>query len=797
MPVQTTYPGVYVQAITAPAPASTGVATSLTAFLGRTPMGPVCTPTLINNFGDFERKFGGLDPNSSVSYAVQDFFNNGGNQALIVRLFTPYYATQAELSQAQSVVGSMQAAMAGATKVSDIETKILPAQLKLYTGFELTVAQNYSAAVTAQLNALGSNPTAAQIGTATAAAAQEVVPNAKGMFTFTAIAGAVQAAQAVAEAAYNASLSAPDDTSTVQFAARATASGYDQNPAMTAGQQVTTLTVAPQGTTLPAGTAAGVAAYFAIPTAAVNSMSTVNNYSLATDKRFTTFNQTYTALTAALGPIQTAATNPTTTPDQMLTTVTQQAKNPALGALVQAAQNAYDSGEAALGMGLAVAVASGTVLIDAWPSQLAMTLMAANEGAWAQNLIVWTDQANITSATAQQMNVPLAQIFNLYVQYVDTDGTSLSETFRNVTMNANGGNSRLDTVLLNQSNFLRVPVDADGNPNWANEPVAPEPNAVGLPVPNYGVDSQPLDIQTYLGSQEDHTGIYALDTTTIFNILCIPPDVRGGDTPPYVYAQAAQYCANNLAMLIIDPPYAWGAQAKAGNISTLSTSYLGSLSPDAARSAALYFPRIIEADPLNNGALQIMPACGAIAGIWAATDVQRGVWKAPAGLGAALNAVSGLQYTMTDAENGELNPIGINCLRTFPVGGTVVWGARTLQGADQLQDQYKYIPVRRLLYYIEDYLLQNTRWAVFEPNDETLWSQLRAQVGSFMSGLFRQGAFAGTSADQAYFVNCDASTTTPSDIAAGVVNVQVGFAPLLPAEFVVFTIQQIAGQAAS
>jgi phage tail sheath protein FI len=183
-----------------------------------------------------------------------------------------------------------------------------------------------------------------------------------------------------------------------------------------------------------------------------------------------------------------------------------------------------------------------------------------------------------------------------------------------------------------------------------------------------------------------------------------------------------------------------------------------------------------------------------VAGIMARTDATRGVWKAPAGTDAAINGVRGLSINLSDDETGELNPLGINCLRSFPIFGRVVWGARTLRGADQLADEYKYVPVRRLALFIEESLYRGTQWVVFEPNDEPLWSQIRLNVGAFMQNLFRQGAFQGTTPAEAYFVKCDKTTTTQNHINLGIVNILVGFAPLKPAEFVVIKIQQMAGQ---
>jgi hypothetical protein len=192
--------------------------------------------------------------------------------------------------------------------------------------------------------------------------------------------------------------------------------------------------------------------------------------------------------------------------------------------------------------------------------------------------------------------------------------------------------------------------------------------------------------------------------------------------------------------------------------------------------------------------IETFAPCGAVAGVIARTDAQRGVWKAPAGLDATLVGVPELAVNLTDAENGELNPLGVNCLRSLPPAGRVVWGARTRVGDDRLSSQWKYLPVRRLALFIEESLYRGTQWVVFEPNDEPLWAQIRLNIGAFMHGLFRQGAFQGNKPADAYLVKCDRETTTQDDINRGVVNILVGFAPLKPAEFVIIKLQQLAGQ---
>lgn len=215
-----------------------------------------------------------------------------------------------------------------------------------------------------------------------------------------------------------------------------------------------------------------------------------------------------------------------------------------------------------------------------------------------------------------------------------------------------------------------------------------------------------------------------------------------------------------------------------------------------AINAAFYYPWILAPDSAQEGRMRPFPPCGAVAGIYARTDATRGVWKAPAGTDASLSGVGGVTKLMTDDENGVLNPLAVNCVRNFAVYGTVVWGARTLRGNDEIGSEWKYIPVRRTALYIEESLFRGLKWVVFEPNDEPLWSQIRLNVGSFMHDLFRQGAFQGASPKDAYFVKCDKETTTQSDINRGIVNIVVGFAPLKPAEFVIIKLQQMAGQLA-
>lgn len=268
----------------------------------------------------------------------------------------------------------------------------------------------------------------------------------------------------------------------------------------------------------------------------------------------------------------------------------------------------------------------------------------------------------------------------------------------------------------------------------------------------------------------------------IFNLLVLPPDAAVPVTN--LYANASIFCQQRRAFLLMDPPPSWTtAQQAAAGVAALRVGLVNDYS-------AVFFPRLtVSQSGLN---VQIGPA-GAIAGVCARIDGTRGVWKAPAGIEANLLGIVGLEYKLSDGDNGITNPRAVNTLRIFP-NGIVNWGARTNDGDDNFGSEYKYIPVRRFALYIEESLYRGLKWVVFEPNDEPLWSAIRLNVGSFMHDLYTQGAFQGDSPSDAYFVKCDSDTTSADDQDNGVVNILVGFAPLKPAEFVVLTLQQMAGQ---
>jgi phage tail sheath protein FI len=433
-----------------------------------------------------------------------------------------------------------------------------------------------------------------------------------------------------------------------------------------------------------------------------------------------------------------------------------------------------------------------------------LVLAASSVGAWGNRLSAAVDYDTDRALPRSSPAASNPQRFNLTVRFRTQPGkdTFVTESFGSVST-VDGDPRFLPRVLERESVYVRVQGAMPAERPQSNVQSGP-PRVISWvdATANSGSDGAAIGDNDVIGDQNAKTGLYALNRVDLFNLLCIPPLLR--DTTslpsnwtmpgPNVYAQALALCVDRRAMLIVDPDPAWASSIDRAITNAIDGRNDLNLTGDAARNAAIYFPCVREIDPLRDSRVDTFAPSGIIAGIMARTDVARGVWKAPAGLDATLNGVQDLQVNLNDLENGQLNPLGINCLRSMGVNGRIVWGARTLRGADENADEYKYVPIRRLALFLEESLYRGTQWVVFEPNDEPLWAQVRLNVGAFMQNLFRQGAFQGTSAKEAYFVKCDSQTTTQNDIDLGILNVVVGFAPLVPAEFVVIQIQQIAGQ---
>jgi phage tail sheath protein FI len=418
--------------------------------------------------------------------------------------------------------------------------------------------------------------------------------------------------------------------------------------------------------------------------------------------------------------------------------------------------------------------------ISVTTSGTALELAAASPGVWGDSL-----RATVDHVTASPSETTL---FNLLVEELDANGDPVaSETFRNISTVV--GHARYAETVINDGSTLVVVTSPSGDGDVPTD---------GSYTPTGGTasDGDAITDAEILGDRDAREGIYALEEADLFNLLCVPPLDEDTDVAETTWDDVAIYCQERRAMAVIDPRAEWETPVSdaISNARDGVNDLRSAVGNAVAINAMAVFPRLRMPDPLGEGRITAFAPCGAVAGIIARTDAQRGVWKAPAGLAASFSGTQGFTYTMTDLQNGILNQVGLNCLRSFPVAGHLLWGARTLAGADALASEWKYVPVRRLALFLEESLYRGTQWVVFEPNDEPLWAQIRLNIGAFMQNLFRQGAFQGASPREAYFVKCDSETTTQNDIDLGIVNILVGFAPLKPAEFVVLKIQQMAGE---
>lgn len=641
MPVQVSYPGVYIEEVPSGVRTIVGVSTSVTAFVGYLKRGPMDEAVQVFNFGDFERVFGGLDADSEISYGIQQFFLNGGTEAWVVRTAADNPETAQIVLQNENgagVLGAM-AASPGAW------------------GNRLRLDVDYDTTDPANLFNLTVTEFTQQDG--------ELRPGASETFRNLSMdpASSAYARSVVNDGSALLQLEIPEgvthDEDTAPPAQTGTRSGIDLSEVNLAD-----LSTSAQVNVSLSG-------------------DTVGNFTLGADLD-----------TSALTPSRLRRT-------------------------------------------------------------LQIRLREISEELEQATVEVIGDRLRIRTGRTDNPNA--------IVTFADEGSGNLA-----ASLGLLAGEGAIENV---QQYSLGVGTDT-GMQTGAVE----------------GTDGSPPGTSELSGVREDKTGLFALEDVDLFNILCIPRMAALEDTEAStLIGRATDYCAERRAFLIVDIPEG-----------TDDLQEMREWMEDNAtlrhKNTAVYFPRVRIADPLNGFRLKARPVSGTIAGLYARTDSARGVWKAPAGIEAVLRGVQALDYKLTDPENGVLNPLGVNALRSFRNIGNVSWGARTLRGSDQLASEWKYIPVRRTTLFIEESLYRGTQWVVFEPNDESLWAQIRLNIGTFMQRLFRQGAFQGTSPREAYFVKCDSETTTQADINRGIVNIKVGFAPLKPAEFVIIKIQQIAGQ---
>jgi len=759
MPVAPTYPGVYIEEVPSGVRTITGVSTSVTAFIGFTARGPVNRGERVLSYGDFERKFGGLDAASPLSYSVRQFFQNGGSEAVVVRVAQGAAAAAVNLraTDAATVVLHVAAASEGAwgnlLRVDVDYATSNPADL-----FNLSVVELVDSGGTLVVGRSESFPNLSMssfdpsyVVTRVNGTSELIRVTRPGGLSFSVgnsrsgaltepdfnlldlahrrLAVSVNGGTPVEFNLFDnavTELFVGGDTLDARLGKLATVIA-SRASAMVGGAGVTAAAdAAADQVVVTAGAGAGERSSVRFLPASVNDASRILKLGVAAGG-------TETSGAAALRPMQTGTVASTALPASLASvtgplTVNVRRGTTAVASPATAAFTAAGS-PAAVVSTLSAALRAVPSLAGATVSLVGGRLrLLPPPGDPDLNYEIPDAAGSVGNALGLNTGAAVENV----ARYAPGNLTAV------VGLGAGGGG----------------PAGNNGNPPLAAD---------------------------FLGAESARTGIHALENVDLFNLLVLPGVEDAG-----ILASALAYAERRRAFVIVDLPSATDTLAEA-------EAWLGGTGQSLrSRNAAAYFPWHREPDPLLGNVVRAFPPSGAIAGLYARTDSERGVWKAPAGTEANLRGAVGLTATLTDRENGVLNPQGLNVLRTFPTIGTVAWGARTLRGADLFADEYKYVPIRRLALYLEESLYRGTQWVVFEPNDEPLWSQIRLNLGSFMHTLFRQGAFQGRSPREAYFVKCDRETNPQADIDRGIVNIAVGFAPLKPAEFVILRIQQIA-----
>jgi hypothetical protein len=784
MPVTPTYPGVYVEEVPSGVRAITAVGTATGAFVGYTPTGRVNQAVRIANFGDYEREFGGLNRESDLSYAVQQFFLNGGADAYVVRVARGVATAGVNLLAILNppdltAVLRVEAKNPGAYG-NLIRIDVDYATTNPHSTFNLRAMRyelqngNLVVAETEQFRNLSADSFSAFFAPSVIAESRLIEATRPGAIT------GASFTQRGWSLSRNLSALAAGDVGASENMIVGVLDGRDRfelaiNPGVVTNLASLLTQVenaigaanlaAGAGNNPPARLTAERATAFGAPDANGNFLR------LTSRRRDPSAQAEYQANEHSSVEILQA-------PAAVGLGLTRGGRERSGAAVARPFPSGTVGGDVSDVLGTTVGGDVQVRIVDNTTSPAA-DLMATQTVTVPANTAI-RDLPVVLQELIRGLPNPAAQGTTVELQGPNIravpGGTNPNATI--TLADAGGGNVAATARLTAATGALVGPRQFSLGPGPSNTQVASFAQSGGTS----GNDGTPPTAQEFRGSEANKTGMYALLDAEIFNLLVIP-EISTKLTESgagAVINEALMLCEKRRAFMILDP-------FRDKDRTTVAAWAAGFPS----KNAAVFFPRILVADPLEDFRVRMMSASGAIAGVFARIDTSRGVWKAAAGIEATVRGITGLETVLTDDENGQLNPRGVNVLRTLPVYSTVIWGSRTLEGDDQKASEWKYSPIRRTALMIEESLFRGTKWVVFEPNDEPLWAQIRLNVGAFMQNLFRRGAFAGRTSREAYFVKCDKETTTPNDQQLGIVNIVVGFAPLKPAEFVILRIQQI------
>ena len=806
MAVATTYPGIYVQEVPSGVRTIAGVSTSVTMFIGAAGLGPINTPTRLFSFTDYTRTFGSDSTISDVPRQVKLFFLNGGSDCYMMRIAQNAAPATMELLGVDGLSKMRLTARAVGASGDRIRARVTYDAANGEAEFNITLWRAEPQASGGTIRADEEEFRNLSMNPASPTFAPDILTQQSKLVTATdtsvapGVPGFSQSGRPIPYTAGNqATLDAHLTTLCVAHGVLAIGVGGAVPQPIPSLAGVPALVAA----AAPGNTAALIAEYEAQLTAAINAGIAATGETVA--------------VTLEPGPAPRAAEGDASVliritagaPDRDVRIVP--AADPAdmaVFAMLGAAQGGLEVGAyegnrpAANGIALDPLGGNMETLMAETQDQITEIVLPERQAdgsfagcppiavdlavSAAGDPIYHADAGDYPNEATGGYRVALERIRDAINGYREANPANFpwvasvsgarlliqpegeaADLFTGViaTNDAGGVASGFDLGGISVSNVKNAMLGAGGIAGFQT------PGAAGN-------DGNPPTLAEY------EAAFPIIDREVdIFNLMVLPPTHGSALDMADVYRPASGFCQRRRAFLVMDPPPTWtNAQGASTAVSALKIG----ITKD---HAAVFYPRLRIAEGGRN---HFVGPAGAMAGLMARTDTGRGVWKAPAGTGADLRGINGIEYPFSDAENGILNPRAVNVIRSFP-NGIVSWGARTMDGDDTAGSEYKYIPIRRLALYIEESLYRGLKWTVFEPNDEPLWGQIRLNAGAFMHGLFRQGAFQGQTKKDAYFVKCDAETTTQTDRNLGRVNVWIGFAPLKPAEFVVLYLQQIAG----
>ena len=814
MPIQPSYPGVYIQEVSSGVRTITGVSTSIAAFFGRTQKGPIDKAVRCLSYSDFLRTFGGAHKSSDLGPSLNQFFGNGGTDCYVIRLAEGAQKANITLRTLTGTNMLRISARDAGNWGNNLRLEIDYNTTSPDETFNMRVIHEDGGNVIAQesfsnLNMDPDSPrnVATFVNGSSSLVGVEVIGNvlsaAREGFSESRRPIAADSVAAIC-GALNALIYTPPtgptdfeisvdngpftNVSLKKNIASLVPASFADVPAV-----LTALTNEINGQLLP-----GEAITIQLPfiDAPANTLGLLRIVSATAAAQRVSVKIRPAQSRDLAGPLMLGVdqggiesskfANHRPVPNGTFITAMSGAANGSTAGINTFAMQRQDAFSLLNIVGapppdnvVNLAASGPSVLITTAAAQqlyrdaLAATVSGNNDGVREKLRI-------LAKAINETPGVPVrAEVWGYHLAILPANGvfnSSFDITTSGGVGNVNIGTGGLGLLTLNTRQY--------GLGSTGTSPSQVFPGVAGRD--DDGNPATPdITVANYTGSELDHTGFYALDKIDLFNLMVLPGDRDITESQYNQISKAASaYCEKRRAFLILDAPDDW---TKDGNLNQDELKYNEIRNGIVKTHSAIYYPRIKFSEA---GTIKYIGPSGMVAGVMARTDAQRGVWKAPAGIEADLRGALDLEVSLTDLENGVLNKQGVNCIRMFP-NGIVSWGARTLDGSDDFGSEWKYIPIRRLALFIEESLFRGTKWVVFEPNDEPLWAKIRMNINAFMLSLFRQGAFQGSTPDKAFFVKCDGETTTANDRNLGIVNIQVGFAPLKPAEFVIITIQQI------